>query len=97
MDLESASDLDSDSESDYESDSEADLEPPHSLNLLPSEPSFRTSIPCLKQPCLKHSVRTRIQAVSFLELNILHFTITTKTGISKAQIYKLRDKAILQD
>jgi hypothetical protein len=27
-------------------------------------------------------------------LNIPHFEITAKTGISKAQIYKLREKAI---
>jgi hypothetical protein len=95
MDQESASDLDSDSESDYiseyESDSEADLDPPHSPNLLPLESSSGTST-----PCPKHSVGARIQAISFLELNILHFTIIAKTGISKAQIYKLRDKAISQ-
>jgi hypothetical protein len=75
MDLESASDFDSDSETDLE----ADLEPPLSPNLLPLELSSRTST-----PCLKHSIRARIQAVSFLELNIPHFEIIAKIGISKA-------------
>src|SRR5580700_9663072 len=79
------SDLESDSESD--SDLGANLEPPP--NLLPLEPSSGTST-------LKHSIRAQIQAISFLELNILHFEITAKTGISKAQIYKLKDKAISQ-
>src|SRR5277367_2094772 len=78
-------------ESDFKSNSDAggDLEPPPSPNLLPSEPSSTTST-----PHLKHSIGVRIQAISFLELNILHFEITAKTGISKSQIYKLRDKAI---
>jgi len=88
MDLASdlESDIRSDSESDYESDSDlgADLEPP---NLLSSEPSSGISTP-------RHSIGARIQAVTFLELKIPHFEITAKTGISKAQIYKLRDKAI---
>jgi hypothetical protein len=69
------SDLESDSESD--SDLGADLEEPP--DLLPSEPSSGTSTP---QP--KHSIGARIQAISFLELNIPHFEITAKTGISKA-------------
>jgi transposase len=81
----------SDTESDFESSSDlgADLEPPPSPNLLPLELSSGTST-----PHLKHSIGARIQAVSFLELNIPHFEITAKTGISKSQIYKLRDKAI---
>jgi hypothetical protein len=82
-----SSDFESNSESD--SDLGADLEPPPSLDLLPSEPSSRTST-----PQLKHSIGARIQAITFLELNIPHFEITSRTGISKAQIYKLRDKAI---
>src|SRR5271156_3981892 len=90
-DLESESDPENDPEGDSESDSDsgADLEPPP--DLLPSEPSSRTSTP---QP--KHIIGARIQAISFLELNIPNFEITTKTGISKAQIYKLRDKAVSQ-
>jgi hypothetical protein len=78
--------MDLESASDLDSDSESDYE-----SDSPLESSSRTST-----PCPKHSVRARIQAVSFLELNIPHFTITAKTGISKAQIYKLRDKAISQ-
>jgi hypothetical protein len=76
------SDLGSDFGSDYKSDSNsgANIEP-LSLDLLPleplSEPSSGTSTP-------KHSIRTRIQAISFLELNIPHFEIIAKTGISKA-------------
>jgi hypothetical protein len=86
------SDLGSDFGSDYESDSDsgADIEPP-SLDLLPSEP---LSEPFSGTSTPKHSIGARIQAISFLELNIPHFEITAKTGISKAQIYKLRDKAI---
>jgi hypothetical protein len=42
----------------------------------------------------KHSIGARIQAISFLELNMPHFEIIAKTGISKAQIYKLREKAL---
>jgi hypothetical protein len=74
INLELASNFDSNSKS----NSEADLEPYLFPNLLLSKPFSKTSI-----PCLKHSIRTRIQAVSFLELNILYFEITTKTGISK--------------
>src|SRR6059058_316153 len=73
-------------ESKSNSDSGADLEP-SSSDLIPSEPSSGTSTP-------KHSIGAQIQAVTFLELNIPHFEITSRTGISKAQIYKLRDKAI---
>ena len=35
-----------------------------------SKPSSRTSTPCLKHPCPKHSIRARIQAVTFFELGI---------------------------
>ena len=79
-----SSDFETESESD--SDSGADIEPP-SLDLTPSEPSSGTSTP-------KHSIGARIQAIILLELNIHHLQITSRTGISKAQIYKLRDKAI---
>jgi hypothetical protein len=79
------SDLDSDSDSYLDIDVYSDLaseieyksKPPLSPILL--EPSFETSI-----PCLKHSIRARIQAVTFLELNIPHLEITAKTGISKS-------------
>ena len=42
----------------------------------------------------KHSIGARIQAVTFLDLGIPHLEITKRTGISKVQIYKIRDKAI---
>ena len=86
-----SSNLGSDSGSNSKSDSDlgADIEPPP--DLLPSEPSSGTSTP---QP--KHSIGARIQAISFLELNIPYFEITAKTGVSKAYIYKLREKAISQ-
>jgi hypothetical protein len=80
---------DFESKSESNSDLEADLELPSSPDPIPSEPSSRTSIP---QP--KYSIGARIQAITFLELNIPYFEIISRTGISKAQIYKLRDKAI---
>jgi hypothetical protein len=43
---------------------------------------------------LEHSIRARIQAITFLNLGIPHSEITKKTSISKAQLYKIRDKAI---
>jgi len=43
---------------------------------------------------LKHSIGARIQAITYLELSLPHFQITAKTGVSKAQIYKLREKAL---
>ena len=53
--------------SDFESDSDsgADLEPPLSPDLVLSEPSSGTST---SQP--KHTIGARIQALTFLELNI---------------------------
>jgi hypothetical protein len=89
--------LESDFDSDFESDSDlrANIEPPPSFNLLPLELSLELSFKT-STPCLKYNIETRIQAISFLELNILQFEIIAKTGISKAQIYKFRDKAILQ-
>jgi hypothetical protein len=47
----------------------------------------RTSIP-------RHSIRARIQAITLLELGIPHWDIKAKTGVSKSQLYKLRNKAI---
>jgi hypothetical protein len=85
--------MDSDSESD--SSSEYNLqnlfgssEDEESIELL-SKPSSWTST-----PCPKHNIGTRIQAVTFLELGIPHLEITRKTGVSKAQLYKLQDKAL---
>src|SRR5450432_761156 len=80
---------DSDSDSSRDSSIGADLEAPPSPKLLEaSEPS--------KTSTSKHSIRARIQAITFLELGLSHFQITAKTGISKAQIYKLREKAFLR-
>jgi hypothetical protein len=45
---------------------------------LISEPST-TSI-----PNSKHTIGARIQALTYLELGLPHFQITTKTGVSKA-------------
>ena len=81
-DLDSNIDSDSNSDSNSDSDSGADLEPPLSPDLLPSESSSGTST-----PQLKYSIGARIQAVTFLELDMPHFEITAKTGISKSQIY----------
>jgi len=86
MDSDSFSELDSDLEYNSEEDTEDDnYEDIPILSLLSSDTSI---------PCSKHSIRTQIQAVTFLDMNIPHLEITAKTGISKAQLYKLRDKAI---
>jgi hypothetical protein len=45
----------------------------------PSELSFVASV-----TRTRHSVRARIQAITLLELGVLHFEITAQTGISKA-------------
>src|ERR1700730_17075282 len=60
---------------------------------LSSKPSSRTSSGT-STPRPKHSIGAWIQAVTFLELGIPHLEITRKTGVSKAQLYKLRDKAL---
>jgi hypothetical protein len=78
---------DSDSDSSHDSSIGADLEAPPSPKLLEALEPSKTSI-------LKHSIGARIQAITFLELGLPHFQITAKTGISKAQIYKLREKAL---
>jgi hypothetical protein len=90
--------MDSDSESRSESDLEYDLDR-DPFGLSESEPSvseLSVSEPLLeirtRRP--KHSIRARIQAVTFLELGIPYLEITEKTGISKSQLYKLRNKAI---
>ena len=81
MDSDSLSEFDSDSQYDSEEDSEGDLE----NVLLPSSTST---------PRPRHSIGARIQAVTFLDLKIPQPEITTRTGISKSQIYALRTKAI---
>jgi hypothetical protein len=86
----SESDYDSDYESDYysDSDSNSDVEEELASESISEVPKAITSR-------LKYTVGARIQALSFLELNMPIFDITAKTGISKAQIYKLREKSLL--
>jgi hypothetical protein len=81
----------SESDNDLEYDSEDDED---FLKLSKSSSGTSTPTPRPKRP--KHSIGARIQAVTFLELNIPHLEITARTGISKAQLYKLRNKAISQ-
>jgi hypothetical protein len=81
MDSDSLSEFDSDSLCYSEEDSENDLED----ILLP---------PNTSTPRPRHSIGARIQAVTFLDLKIPQPEITTRTGISKSQIYALRTKAI---
>jgi hypothetical protein len=81
MDSNSLSEFDSDSLCYSEEDLENDLE-----NILLS-PNTSTLHP-------RHSIRARIQAVIFLDLKIPQPEITTRTGISKSQIYALRIKTI---
>jgi hypothetical protein len=42
----------------------------------------------------RHSIGARIQAITLLEIGIPHWDIKAKTGISKSQVYRLRNKAI---
>ena len=88
----SESDHESDSYNDYYSDSSSDSNSDSNPIELALEPSSKASRITSSRP--KHSIGARIQAITFLELNIPHFEITAKTGISKAQIYKLREKAL---
>ena len=70
-----------DSDSDWDSDLDYDI---HNLFELSEdeesvELSSHTSV-----SRLKHSIGARIQAVTFLHLEIPHLEITRRTGISKA-------------
>jgi hypothetical protein len=104
--MDSNSDSDSDSEYNLEYNESLDLSEneessqPEPSELEPSEPEpsepepseslpSKTSIP-------RHSIGARIQAITFLELGIPHWDIKAKTGVSKSQLYKLRNKAINQ-
>ena len=78
-----------DSDSDWDSDSDYDLQ--NLFELSEDEESVEQSSHTSRP---KHSIGARIQAVTFLELGIPHLEITKRTGISKAQIYKIRDQAI---
>ena len=80
-----------DSDSDWDSDSDYDL--PNLFELSEDEESVeQLSYMSISRP--KYSIGARIQAVTFLDLGIPHLEITKRTGISKVQIYKIRDKAI---
>jgi hypothetical protein len=91
----SSLELYSSSDSDSDSSLGADILPPPSPSLSPdilptSEPSnSRASTPNPKQ-----TIRARIQALTYLELSLPHFQITAKIGVSKAQVNKLREKAL---
>ena len=82
-------------ESDSEWDSDSDYDIQNLFELSENEEPLELSS-ISSTSCVKHSIGACIQAVTFLELGIPHLEITKRTGISKAQIYKLRDKAISQ-
>src|SRR5450432_291707 len=93
--LELYSNPDSNSSSDSDSSLGADILPPPSPSPSPSlAPTLEPSSSRASIPNLKHTIGARIQALTYLELGIPHFQIIAKTGISKAQIYKLREKAL---
>jgi len=79
------------SDSEWASDSDYDLQ--NLFELSEDEESIE-SLSTLSTSRPKHSIGARIQAVTFLDLGIPHSEITKRTGISKAQLYKTRDKAI---
>jgi hypothetical protein len=88
--------------SDIESDSSlgANISPPQSRSPSPS-PSLSSNL-SLSEPSiasrtsLRHSIGARIQALTYLELELPIFQIEAKTGIGKAQIYNIRKKALLR-
>jgi hypothetical protein len=94
MDLDSESESESESESDLEYDLDRDLfglskseEPLELSELSVLEPLVE--IPTLRP---KHSIRARIQAITFLELGIPHLEITKKTRISGiVEVYHVED------
>ena len=81
--------MDSYSYSDSDSSDSSFLDISSSPSPTPSELSSKASV-----TRTRHSVGARIRAITLLELNIPHLEITAQTGISKAQIYNLREKAI---
>jgi hypothetical protein len=76
---------------DSDSDSESDLSSDYSKSLLSKDEelpeSSKTSVP-------RYSIGAQIQAITLLELGILHWDIKAKTGVSKSALYKLQNKAI---
>jgi hypothetical protein len=73
-----------DSESDSSDSSFLDISSSASASPIPSEESSKASV-----THTRHSIGTRIQAVTLLDRNVPHFEITAQTNISKAQIYSL--------
>jgi len=94
-----ASELEYNSEDDLISDIRsdaslgADISPPQSRSPSPN-PSSSLSEPLITS--IKHTIGARIQALTYLELGLPIFQITTKTGISKARIYAIRKEALLR-
>jgi hypothetical protein len=79
-------------DSDWESGPDMTLPPdPEAPNATPpkstSEPTQPSSRP-------RHSIRSRVQALSLLKYRVPYHYITTLTEISKSRIYELRDLAI---
>jgi hypothetical protein len=58
----------------------------------PSESTSEPTQPSISRP--RHSIGSRVQALSLLEYGVPHHHITTLTEISKTRIYALRDLAI---
>ena len=69
--------------SEYDESSSENEEPLESSEQVPFEFSRQ-----------RHSIGARIQANTLLEIGIPHWDIKAKTGISKSQVYRLRNKAI---
>jgi len=69
--------------SEYSESSSENEEPLESSEQVPFESSRQ-----------RHSIGARIQAITLLEIGIPHWDIKAKTGISKSQVYRLRNKAI---
>src|SRR5450432_1173896 len=85
----------SSSSSNSDSSLGADLLPLPSLDLLLLSPDLSLSEPSTTSISnSKHSIGARIQAITYLELSLPHFQITAKTGVSKSQIYRLREKVL---
>jgi transposase len=96
------SDYDDSIYSNYNTDDDDDSGNHDTNYILNSDFNTESTLEPLVEPLIepsvskapKHSIGARIQALSFLELNMPQFEITARTGISKSWIYKLRKKAL---
>jgi uncharacterized protein YerC len=80
---------------DSSSDSGLSLTSEYNESLSENEELFKSSEQVLFEfSRQKHSIGARIQAITLLEIGILYWDIKAKTGISKSQVYRLRNKAI---